>query len=263
MNDKISIVIRNKNESKTLGEILNILNRIYLEYIQEIIVVDNKSTDNSLEVARKYGCKIVSIEKFSYGRAINIGIEAASSRYILLLSSHAIPIGSHFFYNAVASIKKDNSTAGIRFINSFDNYNRALNNNFIVKEPLKFGLMAACCLVNKQVWEIHKFNEELVFSEDKEWSKRVSDLGYKILDLNETFFYFIQRDEQSLLNRYRNETLSYYQLNNKEFPSPLRILLTFIKKIFVTNVFVLLKTMKFDFLILKERMKIFKLLKMR
>jgi rhamnosyltransferase len=202
-NKMISIVIRNKNEAKALEDILNILTRLYKDDFEEIIIVDNNSTDNSIEVALKFNCKIVNISNFSYGRATNIGIDAAKSQYVLLLSSHAIPVGNNFLKNTIIEIKKNNSLAGIRYINSFENYKRSLQNNFEVREPLDFGLMTACALVNKEVWVNNKFNEELVANEDKEWSQRVVNNGFKILDFNETYFYFIKRNSQASLKRYK------------------------------------------------------------
>jgi hypothetical protein len=41
-------------------------------------------------------------------------------------------------------------------------------------------LMAACAMVNKKVWHNNKFNEVLLFSEDKEWSARVIKRGMKL-----------------------------------------------------------------------------------
>ncbi|WP_339895268.1 glycosyltransferase [uncultured Algibacter sp.] len=261
MNDKVSIVIRNKNESKALDTILNMLNSLYSEYIHEIIIVDNKSTDSSIQVAKKHNCKIVNIDKFTYGKAINVGIEAALSNYVLLLSSHAMPIGNHFFYNALSAIKKDINIAGVRFVNSIENYQRAIDNDFNVKEPLKFGLMAACSLINKQAWNKIKFNQDLVANEDKEWSMRVVNEGYRIIDVNETYFYFIKRTDKGLINRYRNETLADYQLSNKKPPNLIRVVLEFIKKIFVINIKTFFKTLKIDFLIFIERIKIIQKLK--
>lgn len=261
MNKKVSVVIRNKNEAGALENVLSILNRLYLGEIKEIIVVDNQSTDMSTSIAKRLGCKVITIENFSYGRAINLGIEAASSVYVLLLSAHAIPVGNSFFKNSIVALEKSETIAGIRYINSIDNYNRALQNDFVVKDPLRFGLMAGCCMVNKKVWEQFKFNEELVFSEDKEWSQRVVENGFDILDFNETFFYFINRQQKSILERYKNETIAEYQLHNKDYPSPARSVLSFCKKNLVTNPLEFLKIVKNDLLILKTKLEIHKTLK--
>ncbi len=231
----ISVVIRNKNEAGPLEKVLSVLTTIYKDDIGEIIVVDNNSTDNSLEIAKAYNCKVAAIEKFSYGRAINRGIALAKNNYVLLLSAHAVPIGKYFFRSALDLINSKEKVAGIRYINSFQNYSRALANDFIVKSPLENGLMAACCIVNKEIWQDHKFDEELPFSEDKEWSKRVMDHGFYIYDLSETFFYFVKRSRESLLTRYKNETLAYYQLAGTQPHKPLRIILSLLKKLFLVN----------------------------
>ena len=177
----ISIVIRNKNEAKALENILSILTKIYAEDYSEIIIVDNYSTDESVSIAEKYKCKVVYIKDFSYGRATNLGIEAAKSDYVLLLSSHAIPVGKSFFKNSISALNTAKKAAGIRYINSMENYKRAVENNFIVSEPLRNGLMTACALVNKKVWEQFKFDEQLSAIEDKEWSERVVNNGFEIL----------------------------------------------------------------------------------
>jgi len=227
----VSIVIRNKNEAQALESILNILRKVYSEDIDEIIIVDNNSTDKSVQIAEKYNCKIVVIESFTYGKAINLGIDNAKNDLVLLLSSHAVPVGNSFFKNSIKEFNINPDLAGIRYINSYSNYIRANNNNFFVKDGLKFGLMAGCAMVSKKVWSNFKFDENLVFSEDKEWSDRIIKAGYFVKDFNETFFYHIIRDEKSSLNRWKNETIAHYQLHGLVFPSIFKIFLTFIKRI--------------------------------
>jgi len=97
----ISIVIRNKNEAKALENTLPILIKQYSDYFDEIILVDNNSIDNSIEIAKKYNCKVIVINDFTYGKALNLGIEKASNEHILLLSAHVLPIGASFFKSAL------------------------------------------------------------------------------------------------------------------------------------------------------------------
>jgi glycosyltransferase involved in cell wall biosynthesis len=256
--NKFSVVIRNKNESEALNNILSILNKLYKEDIYEIIIIDNNSTDNSIQIALQYNCKIITIKDFSYGKASNIGINASKCKFVLLLSSHSIPIGNSFFKNSLIALKKNEKIAGIRYINSIENYNRAINNSFKVIEPLKNGLNTACSIINKSVWEKHKIDENLVFSEDKHWSETVMKDGYELLDLNETFFYFIKRNEKSSLNRIKNETIAYHLLYEKHFPSIFRIILSLLKKIIITNNLNYFKTIIHDFKVLKMKLEILK-----
>jgi rhamnosyltransferase len=257
LNKHFDVLIRNRNEAKALGNILNILRKIYSSDIGEIIVVDNNSTDNSIEIAERYNCKVIKIGNFSYGRAINYGMGVSTSKYVLVLSAHAIPVGKDFFSNTFLALNKNENVAGARFINSIDNYNRALRNNFKVNNPLKFGLMAACCIVNKDIWNRFKFDENLIANEDKEWSKRVMNNGFEILDINETYFYFIKRNSDSILNRYKNETIAECLLLNKEYHSPLRSLASFFKKIFITNTLWYFKVVYYDILRLEAKIQIY------
>lgn len=231
----VSIVIRNKNEAKALENTLSILTKLYSNDFKEIIIVDNNSSDGSIEIAEKYNCKIVNIANFSYGRAINYGIEISVSKYVLLLSSHSIPIGNSFFKNTLLELSKSDNIAGVRYINNIDNYNRAIQNGFKVTDSLRYGLLATCCIVNKEVWNENKFNEDLIAVEDKEWTDRVMKKGFDVLDLNETFFYYVNRDKKAGLKRYKIETIASFQLRDKKFSSLTRIIISFLKNIIIIN----------------------------
>ncbi|WP_337967347.1 glycosyltransferase [uncultured Flavobacterium sp.] len=252
----ISIVIRNKNEGKALESTLSILTKLYSEDFEEIILVDNNSTDNSLEIAKKYNCKIINIDNFSYGRAINLGIEASVSKYVLLLSSHSIPIGKSFFKNTLEELHKNDNIAGVRYINSIENYNRAIENNFKIKNPLKEGLLAACCIINKEVWKDNKFDEDLIAIEDKEWNDRVMKKGFEVLDLNETFIYFISRDQKASLKKYKIETIASQKMANQKPLKLTRIIGSFFYRIMVRNTQKYFKSVRYEFEVLKTNLEI-------
>lgn len=257
----ISVVIRNKNEGEALKYTLQVLTTLYKEDFNEIIIVDNQSEDDSVEVALQYGCKVINITNFTYGRALNLGIEKTTNKLILFLSSHAVPVGNHFFKSAVETFRKNSSIAGVRFINSYENQRRAFQNDFEINDGLNFGLMNACAMINKDVWYQFKFDEALLFSEDKKWSDLVLNNGFVLKDINETFFYFIKRNEQGNVNRWKNETLAHFQLNNKSYPSILRLIFSSLYKIFIKNLILFIKTGVCDLKILKAKLEIKKYLK--
>lgn len=252
----ISIVIRNKNESVKLERILSILTNQYKDDVDEIILIDNNSTDNSIEIAEKYECRIEGIKNFTYGKAINLGMSCARNQYVLLLSSHAVPIGQSFFKSALKAFERDNNIAGLRFVNSIKDYERALNNNFLIEKPLKNGLMAACAMVNKSIWQLYKFNEKLHFSEDKEWSDRVIKDGFKIIQIPETFFYFPTRNSTNKLSRIVNETTAHIILTKSNPPSVSKILMIFIYQLTFKNIKNSIKSIVYDYKLLKAKLKI-------
>jgi glycosyltransferase involved in cell wall biosynthesis len=50
----------------------------------EIIVADNGSTDDSIEIAENSGARVVQVNEKGYGRALRCGIQAAAGKWILI-----------------------------------------------------------------------------------------------------------------------------------------------------------------------------------
>ncbi len=56
--------------------------------LDEIVVVDNASTDGAPDVARRFGCRIVSLEtNTGFAHAVNVGWKAARSEWVAILNS--------------------------------------------------------------------------------------------------------------------------------------------------------------------------------
>lgn len=67
----VSVIIPVLNEE---GAIANVINDIPKKLVQEIIVVDNGCTDQTADIARKHGAKVVVEPIKGYGRACLTGI---------------------------------------------------------------------------------------------------------------------------------------------------------------------------------------------
>ncbi len=82
----LSIVIPCLNEAETIVTCINkCKNKIAkLNIKAEIIVADNGSTDNSTELARLAGAKIVTVKKRGYGSALIGGINSALGKYVII-----------------------------------------------------------------------------------------------------------------------------------------------------------------------------------
>ncbi len=85
----VSIVIVNWNGKRWLKKCLGSLqNQTYKK--AEIVVVDNASSDGSIEYLNKYYPKVKIVknkENLGYPRAVNIGIKASFGEYLLLINN--------------------------------------------------------------------------------------------------------------------------------------------------------------------------------
>ena len=76
-------MIRTRNEEKWIGRCLTAISMQDVPQF-EIVLVDNDSVDGTLEIAGRFGCRVVSIPRreFRYGKALNLGIEHLSLIHI-------------------------------------------------------------------------------------------------------------------------------------------------------------------------------------
>jgi len=78
---KISVVIPARNEEKTIVKVVQTI--IGHHNVDDVIVVDNDSSDYTSANARKSGATTVFCDKVGVGYAMKAGINAARNRYIL------------------------------------------------------------------------------------------------------------------------------------------------------------------------------------
>lgn len=81
----ISVVINTYNAEKFLREVLDTV-----KSFDEIVICDMESKDGTLDIAREYGCKIVTFEKKNYVSAEparTFAIQSASSEWVLVVDA--------------------------------------------------------------------------------------------------------------------------------------------------------------------------------
>ena len=81
----ISVVINTYNAEKYLRQVLD-----SARTFDEIVICDMESSDHTLEIAREYGCKIVTFEKKNYHSAEparTFAIQSASSEWVLVVDA--------------------------------------------------------------------------------------------------------------------------------------------------------------------------------
>ncbi|MCA1804595.1 MAG: glycosyltransferase family 2 protein [Xanthomonadaceae bacterium] len=113
---KISIVLPAKNEAENLEGLLPRLLQAYGD--QEIIVVNDGSTDATLEVCQRHGVRVVSHPySMGNGAAIKSGARAASGEILVFMDAGGRRL-ANYFYNRLASVmtghRIDDLTSGFR-----------------------------------------------------------------------------------------------------------------------------------------------------
>lgn len=102
----ISVIIRCKNEERWIGHtIQSVLDKIYKP---EILIIDNNSTDDTLTIVRSFieenslslkvpssegkytDIKIINLDNYTPGKALNLAVKHASRKYIMIISAHCI-----------------------------------------------------------------------------------------------------------------------------------------------------------------------------
>lgn len=85
----ITVIIPCLNEEQGIERIL----RAMPEFVDEVVVVDNNSTDRTSEVAASLGAKVVREDVRGYGRAYKRGFANATSDLIITLDGdHSYPV---------------------------------------------------------------------------------------------------------------------------------------------------------------------------
>lgn len=227
----VSVLIRNLNEANALNICLKALQLQKVSYEFEIVIVDNESDDDSLAIASSYGCKVVTMprETFTYGKALNVGIESCKGQFVLLLSSHVFLLNDNFLEEAVKHFDTD-KTAGLRFTssNSYGSVGGALL--YGAKELSwdseagdayniwMYGTVNNCAFIRKSIWEKFKYNEKVFYAEDKIWAYHVMKAGY-LIKVNIPLFYLYHKNmtRKQMLYKRAQEEVSFILTTGKPF----------------------------------------------
>lgn len=174
----VSVVIRALNEAQYLPQCLKRIQQQRLEIPIEVIVVDSGSSDDTVAIAESHGCKLVHIKKedFTFGKALNLGIEQAQYSLVVAISAHCIPVGNRWLARLLlplmtgqAQMTYGSHLAGRGSRSSEINY-------FHEKFCFPSGYSAQPLLNNgngaflRRLWTQRPFDEQLPAQEDMEFA---------------------------------------------------------------------------------------------
>ena len=198
----ISVIIRNKNEARWIGHCIQSCLENF--HAPEIIIVNHKSSDDSIEIAKSFRhdpslkpalrnyceLKILNIDDYSPGKAINLGVANASFKYICILSAHCV----------IQSVDHDSLANNLlrypcvfgkqipiyrgkkinpRYI--WSHFGDEEVENMYSKQENRLFLHNAFSFYQKDILLELPFNEDLTSKEDRLWAFSLSNLKKSFL----------------------------------------------------------------------------------
>ncbi len=179
----VSIVFRALNEERWFEEALKAVKSQDTGGLSvEIILVDSGSTDETIPIAHRHGCKVVHIEKsdFTFGRSLNLGCSAASGQYLVFISAHCIPASDTWLQALLAPLRDGRVAYAYGrqvghecsrfsetrlFAKYFPEFDRCPQEGFFCNN--------ANSAIRADVWEAYKFDENCTGLEDMVLAKRL------------------------------------------------------------------------------------------
>lgn len=210
-NFKVSVIVPVYNSCEYIGSTLDsIINQDFSSF--ELIVVDDGSTDNSLEIIKEKLSKstisyeIIHQENAGVSCARNAGIEKASGEYLVFVDSDDYITGNHLseLYNGETDfsltqfIKKDGDK-----LSTPDYYSkRSMSCDEFIKKELKmeiyfnfWQLMYRASIIKDNNI---RFNPDFIYGEDTEFALKALIYGKDIAISNEVTYYYIQHPASAI-----------------------------------------------------------------
>lgn len=179
------IAMRANNDMPIIARTLERLAQQTIPF--ELLILDNQSTDGTLEEVKKYTDNIVTITKYIPGQVINRGMENAEGEYVFFLNSDCIPQSDDCLEKLVAGFDDEGVAAvfgrqvprpdcwPIYAKDTEDTYGDGSRHQYF-RSPFSMAWSG----VRRSVWESMKFDERLIIAEDIDWTYRARQAGHRV-----------------------------------------------------------------------------------
>jgi glycosyltransferase involved in cell wall biosynthesis len=205
---KVSFVIRTRNEISTIEEVVKRIRKqeVSSDVTVEVIIVDSMSTDGTAEKAKEIADSVVSIfpEQFTWGRALNLGIEHSSGELIFIISGHCFLSSPSFVQKAIVQFESEDIVGlygrqiPIENVDPFEEIELNMwypDIGFIKFDLNHFyknkvvGISNACSIIRRTAWKTCKFNEQVQSLEDTIWAFEILKQGNNLAYLSDITLY--------------------------------------------------------------------------
>ena len=216
-----SIVIRAYNEERHIGRLLEGIRQQTIKDV-EIILVDSGSTDGTDSVAESFDARIVRIPsaEFTFGRSLNLGIQAATREWIVIASAHVYPVYPDWLESLLQPFESDKIALTYgkqRGPETAQFSERQIYHQWYpdVSKPRQATAFCnnANAAVRKSLWQQNRYDETLTGLEDLAWGKWAKDQGYDIAYVAEAEIIHVHNETpDGVFNRYRREAMAFKKI---------------------------------------------------
>ena len=192
----IDVVVRCRNEMPHARRTLQAL--AAQEGLRaRVLFLDCGSTDGSREEAVRLGAKVHDVDPAAYvpGRVLNLGMSLTTSPVVAFVNADAVPLDRSALAQLAAALEEPDVAASFaRQVAREDagsltrqDYARAFGDSPPALSWGSFFSMAASA-VRGAAWAALPFDEALRYSEDADWTRRASALGFRTVYVPGTRF---------------------------------------------------------------------------
>ncbi len=185
---QVTIVMRSYNEGRYIEDTIKaVLAQRYRDFT--LLHVDSGSTDNCVEVIRRYGHELIEIAKEQYnpGRVVNMVAQRAESPWLVFCNADAIPQNDRWLETLIQPLEREKVAAA---------FSRQLPRpdawGFVKKDMamgygeteagigMSFFFSIVSAALKRDLVLANKFWEGLLVAEDIDWSYRMKNAGYEL-----------------------------------------------------------------------------------
>jgi glycosyltransferase involved in cell wall biosynthesis len=188
---RISVIIPTKNEEKYIGKTLKQFSKLKEKFILEVIVSDGRSTDKTVNIARKYADKVLIASKgnkqsIALGR--NAGARAAYGEILFHTDADVIIPQPEKFFPAVLKVFEEPGVVGVTCSLRIYPKEEIIRDrvmhwliNGCIRLTMPFGAFLSkgeCQIVRRKSFEsVGGYNEDMVVGEDCNLFLKLSRIG--------------------------------------------------------------------------------------
>ncbi len=101
---EVSIVIRCRDEARSLGPVLEAVLAQEGASAAEVVALDSGSRDGTLALLARHPVRVEHLARFTYGAALNRGAALARGALVVYLSAHCRPLGRDWLARLLAPL---------------------------------------------------------------------------------------------------------------------------------------------------------------